>query len=367
MIDEKEIKTNFVYEEASRWLAREQSSTMTNQEKSDLESWLASDPQHQEVYLETYKASNLIDELSGIANSDNNEILDSTFQNLLNSCPRNNKSIENKQNIFSKTRGLGLIAASIMLFITFSILFQPNGPIAHIHKSGIGEMDTIMLNDGTVITLNTDTEISVAMSPDERKVLLVHGEAYFDVAKDTKRPFSVIIGKDVVRAVGTSFNIKHRTEVTRVTVTEGVVEVKSNPISSTSLNLLSFASPISLGVGANLTINGDTAQTNLLSSLELEQSVAWRTGMLHFNGEPLSAIVDELQYYAHKEIILASNQVSDLIVGGSFNVNNVSSFLKGLELTFPIKVIERENVIIISYAKKDDDIVKAMLSNINNF
>lgn len=72
--------------------------------------------------------------------------------------------------------------------------------------------------------------------------------------------------------------------------------------------------------------------------------------MIYFDGAPLREIIEEVQYYTEKELILAADNVAGLIAGGSFDTENAPAFLRGLEAAFPIKVIERDHVIIFSYA-----------------
>lgn len=231
-------------------------------------------------------------------------------------------------------------AASLLIVAVSALLVFQSGPMsATEYETKVGGRETVMLKDGSVITLNTDTRLSVALSGTERRILLEKGEAFFDVAKDKTRPFLVVVGKDVVRAVGTAFNVRRRADTTQVTVTEGIVEVNGATLSTL------------LHVGADLTINPAGIQTVELAPAEVESTVSWRTGMIHFSNKRLGAVVEELQYYAEKEIIVTNDQVSNLIVGGSFDTSNASSFLKGLEAIFPVKVIERDTVIILGYAQ----------------
>ncbi|MEJ1961315.1 MAG: FecR domain-containing protein [Gammaproteobacteria bacterium] len=64
------------------------------------------------------------------------------------------------------------------------------------------------MRDGSAITLNTDSQLRVALTEAERRVDLKQGEAFFEVAKDSTRPFVVEAGRKRVVAVGTKFSVR---------------------------------------------------------------------------------------------------------------------------------------------------------------
>lgn len=349
--------------EAGKWIARENAGDMTKLEQIELDNLLANDAGFQLAYLDICKQADLLDIIATQEGKDMLSIMAPELLNLVEECENDgaghrggHRANHRQRPAFRLMGWAGAVAASLLILIISSVLFFQNGSSSTIYETAVGGHETVMLKDGSVITLNTDTRISVALIDRERRILLEYGEAYFDVAKDKARPFIVMVGDDTVRAVGTAFNIKRRTDVTNVTVTEGIVEVQRSRDKRSDLTIR----PVSLTVGEDLTIDQKGTRTNmLLAPQELERTVSWRGGMVHFNGKRLDSVVREIQYYVDKEIILSSELVSDIIVGGSFNTNNVASFLKGLELNFPIKVIERKNVIIISYKQKSDKIQSA--------
>jgi len=77
-----------------------------------------------------------------------------------------------------------------------------------IYRTAIGEQQTVTLNDGTRITLNTDTQLVVSYRQTERHIRLDHGEAMFEVAKQPQRPFIVQVGDQQVRALGITFIVR---------------------------------------------------------------------------------------------------------------------------------------------------------------
>src|SRR5690606_19734450 len=81
------------------------------------------------------------------------------------------------------------------------------------------------LSDGSLVYLNSASEVLVAFNEHERRIILETGEAHFEVVPDASRPFIVTAGSVSVRAVGTAFNVKLAAESIDVLVVEGKVEL----------------------------------------------------------------------------------------------------------------------------------------------
>ena len=90
-----------------------------------------------------------------------------------------------------------------------------------------GEQKRVMLADGSVMMLDTQTAVEVSMEPHRRSVELLHGRAHFEVAKDKTRPFAVRFGDRSVVAVGTEFDIVRDGERASVLLTHGKVLLES--------------------------------------------------------------------------------------------------------------------------------------------
>jgi transmembrane sensor len=102
-------------------------------------------------------------------------------------------------------------------------LFQGNA-----FSTAIGERKTVHLLDSSTIQLNTNSQIEVDYTSAARTVRLIRGEAYFGVAKDPRRPFTVFAAQGAIRAVGTAFTVRLRPENTvEVTVQEGRVALEA--------------------------------------------------------------------------------------------------------------------------------------------
>jgi transmembrane sensor len=95
------------------------------------------------------------------------------------------------------------------------------------YETPIGGTASIPLRDGSNVTLNTASKIRVALTDRERRIELRNGEAFFDVAKDSTRPFIVDTGDRHIVAVGTKFSVRRDGHAVAVIVTEGKVRIDS--------------------------------------------------------------------------------------------------------------------------------------------
>src|SRR5690606_28626324 len=92
-------------------------------------------------------------------------------------------------------------------------------------RTGVGEQRTVTLEDGSRVSLNTATRLSLHFDRGVRRVRLQSGEALFEVARDPGRPFVVESGDRQVRALGTAFIVRRDAGRIAVTLMEGSVEV----------------------------------------------------------------------------------------------------------------------------------------------
>ena len=126
----------------------------------------------------------------------------------------------------SVTRRRAIAGIAVGLTAAAGVLAWRFGDTETRFATAIGEHRAMTLADGSLMRLNTDTAVTVDLTRGSRSIRLLRGEASFDVAHDTMRPFVVAAGDTRVRAVGTAFTIRLRPDLTEVTVTEGIVGVR---------------------------------------------------------------------------------------------------------------------------------------------
>lgn len=208
------------------------------------------------------------------------------------------------------------------------------------YSTAVGEARDVALADGSRVHLNTDTQVQVALSADRRQLSLVRGEAYFDVAHDPTRPFDVAVPGGVVRAIGTAFNIRLRGAVVELTVTHGIVGVR------TAEGVMRR-----VPMGESAVIQPRTVAVGHMDESAIAKRVAWRERMILLNGETVGEAVAEFNRYRAAPILIGDQRIAGLRIGGRFRTDESSEFLRALEQTLPVHSANEDNgSVLLMYA-----------------
>jgi transmembrane sensor len=189
------------------------------------------------------------------------------------------------------------------------------------YATGFGEQRFVRLEDGSGVTLNTASSIEVEFSQGHRVIRLVQGEALFDVAHDTARPFDVYSGKTILRAVGTRFDVDARAERTTVTVVEGVVSLTHGLEQALPLG----NSPL-LRASDQVVID-DAGPGTARYGVRVDEATAWTRQQLVFNNRKLGEVAEEFNRYNREHIVIASAELREQEITGVFNANDPASFV----------------------------------------
>jgi transmembrane sensor len=193
----------------------------------------------------------------------------------------------------------------------------------------IGGQVSERLPDGSVVSLNTDTEVTVVYSATARDVFLRRGEANFEVAHAADHPFRVHVGARIVEATGTAFNVQLRPSgEIEVTVTDGSVKVLRAGVVPTvptppsiearmdsDLDTSLVAGQVAL-LGEATALGQGSPQIARLQPVDLDIKLAWQRGMLVFQGEPLQEMLAEVGRYTTAQFVLADEELGNVRVGG---------------------------------------------------
>ncbi|MEZ5713399.1 MAG: FecR domain-containing protein [Sphingobium sp.] len=178
-----------------------------------------------------------------------------------------------------------------------------------------------------------------------RRIRLARGEAFFNVAPNKERPFSVYAAGGVVTAVGTAFAVK-LAEGKRldVLVTEGVVALTAQtPESGSALVDQPVQSAVArpqlkVSAGQHAVFEDDVGHVKQANIAGLERKLMWRSGMLAYDGEPLSEVVADVSRYAPVNIEIEDEALKRVPVAGFFRVGEVDMMLEGLSAIADIEV-----------------------------
>lgn len=207
------------------------------------------------------------------------------------------------------------------------------------YSTAQGEQRTVALPDGSTVYLNTDTAIAVAYGQEERRVELLHGEALFEVASNPHRPFRVLADGGMTEAVGTAFVVREDPADTVVTVTEGVVDVRS-PLGAGRLE-----ASVRTRRGQQ-TRYRKGAMPDKPVSVDVGAAALWRDGVIRMDGLPLDDAIAELDRYRPGRILILGN-VPYRAVGGAFDISDIDGAVAGLAATHDLTVTHISPFLVI--------------------
>lgn len=200
----------------------------------------------------------------------------------------------------------------------------------------------LTLSDGTVVQLNTASELVETFTAHERRVQLVRGEAHFSVTKNPARPFVVRAGNVDVRAVGTAFNVHLQSSAVEVLVTEGVVKLDSAAgaaRANAGADAIPLLSPGQRAVVALTPVSPEAAVVvTTASQEEISHTLAWQEPLLRLTGATLAEVAANFERRTGRRVILADPALAGLRLGGRFRADDVDGFADVLATTLDIAV-----------------------------
>jgi transmembrane sensor len=218
---------------------------------------------------------------------------------------------EPQAHLFSRRRLIagGAIAASVAGLGTAGWLWLGRERF----RTRRGEVRQIALQDGSVVTLNTASDLSVRWTKGQREVQFREGEALFDVARDPARPFVVVAGSTRVQVLGTRFILRALPgQAVQVLVQEGVVEVSRTdamaPPHRLVANMRAVCAAAEAGTAPPIAVDPVPEAT-------VRRAGAWRDGHIDFEGETLGQAVAEFARYSDTRIIVAPELAREQIAG----------------------------------------------------
>jgi transmembrane sensor len=224
---------------------------------------------------------------------------------------------------FQLGRGFAAGIAAVLTVVIAAVWTYGRGPESY--HTALGEQRSVILEDSSLVTLNTLSRVEVDFRRDRRVVRLVQGEALFKVAHDSKRPFEVIAGSTVIRAVGTRFNVNRRGERTTVTVLEGRVVVQQRGPDLRRL-LQKRAAPMSVAAAERVIVTASE-----MGALERVKNVApvtaWTQRRLVFDDRPIGEVADEFNRYNRLQVRIVDPALRREKITGVFDANDPESFL----------------------------------------
>jgi transmembrane sensor len=320
---------------AAAWLVRHDREEWNDSDQAELHAWLSASTAHRVAFIRLQTAWQQAGRLKAHAAemTKNGALLRGDGLGIARNARRGR--IRVPRMLGASVAAVCLIAAAVVGWIAWS--HQGTS-----YRTAIGGIAAISMKDGSTVTLNTDSDIRVALNETERRVDLERGEAFFEVAKDPNRPFVVRIGDQRVIAVGTKFSVRREPNHVGVIVTEGRVRVEhSEPHQPADAALISAGGVAVAGAA------GVLVQDKSLS--DAEERLSWRQGIVVFRETLLSDAVAEFNRYNTRQIYIEDPALGSMRIGGHFRTHNAEGFVRLLAEAFPIRVEDNESRIVLRH------------------
>ncbi|MCS6624520.1 FecR family protein [Roseibacterium beibuensis] len=330
-----------VEKEAAFWFARLRSDELGEEDRARFSRWLAADPAHVSAYAD-YQG--LWSDLDDVAAS--GPIL-ALRREALKAGERSRRAVRRRW------IPLGAIAASIAVALVGGWMWTQAPALVPPASSGgpatysteVGERSSITLADGSVVQLNTDSLLEVDYAEGRRGLKLLRGQALFEVAHDRNRPFVVQAGGQQITALGTAFDVHVEAGETRVTLIEGRIEVKR--VNGTALFPVA---PEARKLAAGEQLVALEERPFVVRPADVEKAVSWREGRVVFSDEPLVEVIEEINRYSTRKVVLGDGELGAMRVSGVFRPGSADRFVAALEIGFPVEaeLDQRRDVVVLT-------------------
>ncbi|VAV95799.1 hypothetical protein MNBD_ALPHA04-2433 [hydrothermal vent metagenome] len=346
----RDAASDRVDDESAYWFARMHADNVRGSDQRRFEKWQGQSPEHARAYaLHDHVWASMQDA------SIDEEIMAMRREALSPARPSGHMSWYK----------YGAIAATLLVFAVSALILNPfsaipveSGPSAGlgsdnqvasvetnmpqplptVFRTAVGERSTIDLPDGSSIELNTDSLIQTNFTAQGRNLVLIRGEALFNVAKDPDRPFVVEADGKRITAIGTTFSVRLVDKEVRVTLIEGIVDV--DRVDQAGAILASKDQQRLIAGQQLVALNALPFQVIGINPV---MATSWRQGRLVFDNEPLDSVVHEINRYLTQKIVIGDPDLEGLRVSGIFRVGSVSSFATALETSFPVEAQTRDS------------------------
>ena len=355
--------TQAIIEAANEWLLVMHEETVSSEDEKQFVAWLRESPVHVREYLQAERVFATLEgvdadqriDVEALLSSDDDSVVELLGPDL---SPPGSRTMpvgtpdvaaaDETNDVRRKRRPVLWATAASVLLAVVAALWVSNLSEIDTYTTGLGEQRRLVLEDGSVIDMNTQSTLRVAYTESTRDIRLDQGEALFTVAKDPDRPFVVSSEHATVRAIGTQFNVQKRNGEVRVTVIEGRVAVDrvTTPGGPAGSVGVVDATPVELGAGDAAEVL-PAAPIKTQAKVNTERTVAWTERRLIFENEPLSAVVAEFNRYNPRQLVINDVALNQERISAVFDADQPDALVRFLEQNAGIVVTESQTQLII--------------------
>lgn len=305
-------ETDPVGDAAIEWFVRMRAGTLSREEQTSFETWLASDE----------------------ANAAAFEDILHMYGHLAGMRPSRRARWRLRPSRRSSVAGATIIALGCLALL--ASIEELSSLLWSDYYAGVGERRLVTLDDGSRAQLDSRSSIAIRYGATERRLTLLNGEAWFEVAPDARRPFVVEAGGGTVTALGTAFDVALEKDGARVTVTNHRVTVSS-------------AGEVVVVDEGQQTVLGQRVAPKRPSVVDAESVTAWRRGKLIVEKHPLGDVIASLGRYRRGLVYCIKATTCARRVTGVFGADDPDQSLREIEASLGLRAIHITNYLIILY------------------
>jgi transmembrane sensor len=208
-------------------------------------------------------------------------------------------------------------------------------------ETPLGGHEIVTLSDGSHIELNTDTSVHVDLSSGQRMASLEKGEAYFEIAHDASRPFTVKVANHRITVLGTKFRVLDAPNKVEVALLDGRVWFDTEAKDKHPQSALLSPGQVLVATAQGMSVFSQSAPS-------LESDLSWRNGLLVFRHTSLIDAANEYNRYNARKIVIANASVGKLTISGILPTKDLNAFTHMARTFFDIRVSENDREIVLS-------------------
>lgn len=309
--------------QAAEWLARRDGEGWTEQHQQELDAWIDAATAHRVAWLRLESVWRRADRLGSLHNPERKAVPVTPVWPALNA------------RAWRIAAGVAVLVGAAWLGLA-GLRTEPER-----YQTALGQSTALALQDGTRVTLNTNTRMRASLAASQRTVWLDKGEAYFEVTHDASRPFVVEVGTRRVTVLGTRFSVRRDDNgQVRVNVVDGRVQV--SPAGAAAAG-----APAIIARNDSLIAAGDAVLVSHQTDLQTASRLSWRQGRLVLDQMTLAQAAQEFNRYNQRQLVIADPVAAQMRIGGSFNVDNIDGFARLLQQGMGLKVERQGDTIKI--------------------
>lgn len=322
-------KKKHIRETAAAWFYRLQDMESDHPDRSRFEAWLLENTAHQAAFQEVEEISRKLNSMHEVGK--------------LSSALKHQQLNKRSSRIKTSITVLGFALCAIVGHLGYQ--HWQTQPLSQLSASAnVGQTRTQQLEDGSTLTINSKSQLEITYYRDKRLVKLKHGEVIFEVVPDANRPFIVDSGSTRITVLGTRFAVNRLSNMVRVSVDHGRVQVASQQNSASERNQPIIVTDQQV---AEVAQQRQPVRVNRSA----EDGFSFAQGVVTFDNAGIEEITETLARYREAPILLQHADMVPQKISARISAQNIEAFLSRLPKLMPVKVNTESGQTIVSGQK----------------